>query len=71
MSAERRLPSCLTDPGLIPVCVDCGEPIESGEPRVTVRDPARPKAPWLRCAACEYAVQMGEAAQATERAEAF
>lgn len=54
---ERRLPACLTDPGLEPVCVDCRRPLEPGEPRVTVRNASNPWAPWWRCTDCEYLAQ--------------
>lgn len=40
--------------GALPICVDCGRALEPGEPRVTVANPVRPKAPWLRCGDCEY-----------------
>ena len=38
----------------VPVCVDCHEAIEPGDPKVTVPNPDRPMAPWWRCGDCEY-----------------
>ncbi len=58
MRAERRLPSCLTDRELRPVCADCHREIKPGEARVTVGNPERPTAPWYRCGDCEYETQL-------------
>jgi RNase P subunit RPR2 len=44
--------------GALAVCVECRRPLEPGEPRVTVRNEARPTAPLVRCSDCEYRRQV-------------